>query len=228
MILITRDPEKSNILARKLQEKGLKTMISPLFEVLTSQISPNQEEFFKNNQINSLIISSSNVIDYLTNMKLPKDIQIFAIGQRTAQNLQEFGYKNIKYAQNSANSLLELVKNNSRKEDQIIYLSGEIITIDLAQELEKAGFKAKKIIAYKIKEEKSLSDEVILAIKNKKIKQVTIYSQNTLNIFQKLILKHNLLEYCNELELLCLSDELVKFAKKAGFTKSQNINIIWK
>ncbi len=226
MILVTRNQDKSLELSQKLRDKGFATITYPLFQVLVNKISIPDKIFFNKNPIDAVVISSNNAIKYLQEIQLSKNIAIFTIGENTANNLQELGYSNIKKAQNSAISLLELVKNCVNKQEQIIYLCGEIVTIDLSEKLQDEGFKAKKIISYKIQEQNYLCDEVITKIKNYTIEFVTIYSKNTLTIFHKLLLKHNLLEYCSSIKLLCLSDEIIKYAARIGFPKGTNINLI--
>lgn len=227
LTLITRDYEKSIKLAQAFKDKGLSTIIFPLFRLSTNKISFFSKIIFKINSHNiAFAISSSNAIPYLDQVQLNKNIRIFAIGEKTAKNLEESGYKNVKFAENSVISLLELVKNYVSKKDSIIYLSGEIITLDLATELEKQGFNAKRIVAYKILEEENFSEEIIEKIKNNQITQAVIYSKNTLNIFYKLLSKHNLLEYCKEIKLLCLSNEIIDYSSEIGFPKSENINKI--
>ena len=227
LILITRDQEKSLTLSKALQNKGFKTIIFPLFRVLSNKISFFQNIIFKINSKNIVfVISSSNSINYLEQIKLNKNIPIFSIGENTTKNLEKLGYKNIKTAQNSAVSLLKLVKNSISKKNLVIYLSGEIITLDVAKKLKEDGFKAKKNISYKIVEQQFLSDEIIAKIQNNQITQVVIYSKNTLKIFNKLLSKHNLLEYCKVIKLLCLSNEIINYSREIGFPKSENINKI--
>ncbi len=221
MILITRNKEKSLILDQELQNKGFKTIIWPLFKVIYRKISIFHTTLLKFYNIQAIIISSSNAINYLEKLKFNKNIQIFAISNKTASNLQERGYHNIKTAQNSAKSLLELTKNNSNKKGLLLYLCGEVITENLDLELGNKGFNTKKIIAYKIQEQKYLSNEVITKIQHGEITDVTIYSKNTATIFYKLLLKHNLLEYCSKIKLLCFSDEIANHCKKIGFANSK-------
>ena len=71
-----------------------------------------------------------------------------------------------------------------------------------------------------------MSDEIIAKIKNNQINQTVIYSKNTLNIFHKLLSKHNLLKYCKEIKLLCLSKEIIDSSREIGFSQSENINKI--
>lgn len=226
MILITRNEEKSLFLSKKLQKKGFKTIIYPLFTIIPGKISFLQKFLLKFSKIQAVLLTSSNAIPYLEKIKLDKNIKIFAVGNETATNLQKLGYKNIKKGQNSAYSLLKLAQKNLNKKDLILYLSGEIITQDLAAKLNDDGFKAQKIISYKIKETDFLTNQIIKNIKNNKIDEVVIYSQNTAKIFHTLLKKHDLLKYCKKIKLLCFSDKIVNFSRSIGFTNCQNLNQI--
>jgi len=227
MILITRDYENSLELSQNLQNKGFKSIIFPLFTIITKKFAIFDKIFLKFYQKSkTILISSSNAIPYLEKLNFDRNIKIFAVGQKTADKLLKLNYKNIQIAQNSAKSLLNLAYKKVNKTDLVIYLSGKIITQDLAKNLRKEGYKTKRIICYHTKEQKYLPKNIIDKIKSGKINDVTIYSQNTLNIFYKLLSKYNLLEYCKIINLLCFGDKIIDCANKIGFTNSKNIQKI--
>jgi uroporphyrinogen-III synthase len=226
MILVTRDQEKSIILAQKLRNKGLKTIICPLFKVKHIKVSLLNKILFRLFRPKTILITSSNSIDYLEHLKLSKSTNILSVGVNTTQNLKTLGYDNIQTANNSAESLFDLAKQELTKNKLALYLRGEIIKSNLRNELKHYGFKTKQVICYKIVEHHYIEENVIEKIHNHEISGITIYSKNTLLILHKLFLKHNLLEYCKEIKLLCLSEDIRKYSKELGFRKNENINKI--
>lgn len=222
MILVTRDKKQSDILATKLKSKGHNVVIDPLFEVHHIKILPKLDV----DDLQAILITSSNSIPFLRKLNIDQKTKILAIGEKTAKKIKNYGYSNIIFADGNAISLKKLaIKNLSKNSGYVLYLSGQVITLDLAKELKKFDFKVKRVIAYKIKEKTFLSKDAINKIKNQKINKVLIYSQNTAFIFYRLIIKHNLLEYCHYLTIECISNKVADYFKKLGFTKITKLSI---
>jgi len=217
-ILITRPKKEAKILAKKLENIGYETVIESLFSI--KKESP--KKFYKNPQ--AIIITSSNACSFLKKLNLAKNTLILTVGENTRNASMKLGFNNIISANNSATSLYNLaLKTLSSKKGLIIYLSGEIITIDIAKKLEKKGFKAIRLIAYKTVRKIKLSNSLIDQIKNNQINLAVIYSKETATTFYKLLLKHNLLEYFIKIKLLCLSKNIALYCKKLGFKKTELI-----
>lgn len=215
-ILLTRPQEASQKIAQNLAKKNLLSLIQPLFSII--QINNFQPI---NQKIQAVLISSSSAIFALEKLLLKKDILVFAIGEKTALEIKKLGYQNILIANNSAASLLNLaLKNLSKSQGLILYLSGEIITLDIAEKLREQNFEAKRIVAYKTKEAASFSTSTIEEIKQEKIGEVWIYSKNSLRIFYKLAKKHNLLECLSRIKILCLTKEISDLAYEMNFLQT--------
>ncbi|MDA0902155.1 MAG: uroporphyrinogen-III synthase [Proteobacteria bacterium] len=224
--LITRPKYKSEILAQKLQEQGYETLINPLFEVRHRyNLTSKEIALLQNPQ--AILITSDNAIPALKKLALAKDVKIMAVGKITADKIIHCGYKNVSYAQNSAQSLQELALNKLNKDGgMVVYLAGELVTLDLAQQLHKHGFKSKKITVYSIDESKQFEPTIIEKIHNNQITQILVYSQNTALILHRLILKHKLLECFKGIKILCLSKKIADYCLDLGFQKIGNINEI--
>ena len=215
-ILLTRPQEASQKIAQNLAKKNLLSLIQPLFSII--QINNFQPI---NQKIQAVLISSSSAIFALEKLLLTKDILVFAIGEKTALEIKKLGYQNILIANNSAASLLNLaLKNLSKSQGLILYLSGEIITLDIAEKLREQNFEAKRIVTYKTKEAASFSSSTIEEIKQEKIGEVWIYSKNSLRIFYKLAKKHNLLECLSRIKILCLTKEIADLAYEMNFLQT--------
>ena len=214
-ILITRPKKEAKILAEKLEKIGFETVIESLFSVRKN--SPDQ--FYQNPQ--AIIVTSANACDFFKKLDLAKNTLILCVGENTKNAIIKLGFNNIIPANNSAISLYNLaIKKLSRKKGLIIYLSGKIITVDIAKKLNNKGFEAIRIIAYQTIKKTKLSASLINQIKNNQINSTTIYSKETAAIFHKLLLKHNLLEYFDKIKLLCLSKNIVLYCRQLGFRKT--------
>ncbi|MCE3255132.1 MAG: uroporphyrinogen-III synthase [Rickettsiaceae bacterium] len=212
-ILLTRPVKSSQKIAKILTEKNLSFLIQPLFSIIKNK---NLEPLSQMPQ--AVLITSSNAVFALKKLGIKKDILILVVGKKTADSIKKTGYKNVVFANNSATSLLELAKEKlSKNSAEILYLSGSIITIDLAQELLQQNYSAKRIIVYGTKEVEEFSKESIDEIGSGNITEVWIYSKNSEKIFYKLAEQHNLLGPLKRVKILYLpgkdgkNDEFINY-----------------
>lgn len=194
-ILLTRPKKLSQEIAKTLHHQ---TIIQPLFSV--HKINLPKENF---QNLQAVLITSQNAVFALEKLSIKKDILILAVGEKTALALRKLGYQNVICANNSALSLLNLaIQKLSKNNGLVLYLSGSIITLDLAEKLHEQGFEAKKIVVYKTKETEDFSKKTIDEMSNGNISEVWIYSKNSEKIFYKLARKHNLLECLKKIKIL--------------------------
>lgn len=225
-ILITRPKNQAQDLARTLTAQGFSTFIEPLFSVKKLPVSSE-----KIDEISAVIITSANASFALIDSSLPKETKIFAVGKKTAEQLLENGFKNIIFSpQNSAKSLCELIqKTHEDKTRPILYFHGSIMSLDFARELKKFDFNVKNICVYKTEEMTNFSAEFLQFAQRNSCDEVLIFSKNSAQIFFKLAKKHNLLEYFNSSQILCLSSEILNLVKEFGFKKvktfSENLTL---
>ncbi|MES2677355.1 MAG: uroporphyrinogen-III synthase [Pseudomonadota bacterium] len=215
-ILLTRPQKLSENIAKNLSKKNLSSLIEPLFSIAPiDNLQPITEK------LQAILITSSAAVFALEKLALEKDLLILAIGEKTADKIKKLGYQNILIANNSAASLLNLaLEKLSKSNGLILYLSGEIITLDLAEKLQEQNFSAQKIVVYKTTPSQKFSTPTIDKIKNGEVGEVWIYSKNSLKIFHQLAAQDNLLEYLREIKILCLTKEIADLADKMNFLKT--------
>ena len=73
-----------------------------------------------------------------------------------------------------------------------------------------------------------ISKAVISKIVLGKINAVTIYSNNSADIFYHLLVKYNIFAVCKNIKLLCFSDEICQYCQNIGFLRVVNIKSIKK
>lgn len=205
-VLITRQKNQSQKIAKLFEVQGFTVFIEPLFFV--EKIDVKKQIF--DEEISAAIITSINACSALNDFSFPKNKKIFAVGKRTAEKLSENGFKNIAISpKNSAASLMDLIiKTHKNKTDSLLYFHGSIISLDYEKELKNFGFKVKKILSYKTYESENFSTELLEISRQKIFDHVLIFSQNSAKIFEKLARKNNLLEYFKASQLVCLSERI--------------------
>lgn len=174
-----------------------------------------------------IIITSMNAIFALEKLHIAKDIKIFTAGDNSANILQNLGYKNIIAGDNSASSILENIisDKNINKNDNIIYLSGELITLDLSEELKKRGYQSIRKKIYKIKAKDNFSNEIIKKLQNKEIQAIALFSKNAFDVFNNLCQKNNLEFLFPHLTLFTISQNIAQYCREKQFGgKIENIN----
>jgi len=215
-ILLTRPQRLSRKIANNLAKKNLPSLIQPLFSiVLIDNIGPIEQK------PQAVLITSSAAVFALEKLLIKKDVLILAVGDKTADIISKLGYQNILIARGSADSLLNLALDKlSKSSGLVLYLSGEVIALNLADKLQESNFSAQKIVVYRTVWNKKFASKTIKEIKLGSISEVWIYSKNSLRNFYKLAEQHNLLEYFNEIKILCLTQEIANLADGMGFLKT--------
>ena len=91
--------------------------------------------------VTGVIIESKNL------NKVDKDIMCFCVGEITEKKARSLGFQNTIAAEGNVSNLKELIlQNYELKETPLLYVSGEIISADLDQQLVKEGYVVKRIV----------------------------------------------------------------------------------
>lgn len=216
-ILITRSKIKSKKVLTIFNNMGYETFAEPLFLVQKKFL---QQEFLITdfNLIKNIIISSSNSVYILKKLNIDKSAIIYTVGAVTAKKILKLGYKNVYYpSKTSALDLCKLILKTHNFKDEFYYFHGEKISFDIAKYLTKKGFSVNDYIVYKIIEINKFSKDLLNYIKLTKLDEVLIFSTNSFKIFLNIINKHNLVEYFNCVNIICMSSKIAKIAKNSGF-----------
>lgn len=219
-ILITRSKSRSKKLKEHLESLGYKVFIEALFSIKKNFLVG--DFLIKNTEkISNILISSANAIYVLKELKITKETPIYTVGSSTADKIKKLGYNNIHYPQKACGKELYKIIINKLEPKTIHYFHGEKISFDFKTKLQRKGFKIENFEVYKTYEKKSFSKKLCDFNKNNKFEEILIFSQNSLEIFNKICLKHNLLEYFNYPNIICLSNKISINAQKIGFKKTQ-------
>ena len=211
-ILITRPQEQAVELADVFAKHGDFPFIEPLFEV--EKIFPS----LPSNNFSALVVTSINACQVLENSGFDRQIKIFTVGKITARKLRQMGFNNVILSpENSAKSLENLI---AQEKGNILYLRGSKISFDFA----KSFAAISEILVYKIHEKENFSAQLLNFAKKRRFDEVLLFSRNSAEIFFKLAIKHNLLEYFLEAQIFCLSENIRSRAEEFGFKKTANFS----
>jgi len=218
-ILITRSKTKSKKLSEYLIKDNHEIFYEPLFKIKKIKIN-----YLKPNSKTPLIITSSNAIHILDNPNIDRLSQVYCSGSITANKIKKKGYKNVVFSKkNTAKDLCKLIKNNLSPQS-IYYFRGEKISFDFKKNLKKYGYLIEDFIVYKTYEIKNFSDFLTNFTKKNFFDEVLIFSNNSLEIFYKYCIQHNLVDYFNLSSIICISQNVAISAQNLGFKKVKIFN----
>ncbi len=202
-ILLTRPLEDIQELILKFQELGHVVSHMPVIKIeKVNYKSINFSEF------SGIIFTSSNAIKYLDTRIIDKNKICFCVGSATEKKARSVGFQNVISADGNVSNLKELILQNfNPSSGKLLYISGEVTTNDLDQDLISSGYNVKRIINYTARSIENLDEKFIEKLKLKMPDIVYIYSQNSALSFLKLIKNYNLGDFWMNTNLMCISEK---------------------
>ena len=145
-ILLTRPLEDCSEMIVKFKSLDHKVSHLPLINV--EKVYHEEINFV---DYGGVIFTSSNAVKNLNLENLNKTLICFCGGNTTEKKARSLGFQNTIAAEGNVSNLKELIlQNYELKETPLLYVSGEIISTDLDQQLLKEGYAVKRIINYKV------------------------------------------------------------------------------
>ena len=202
-ILLTRPLEDIQELILKFQELGHVVSHMPVIKIeKVNYKSINFSEF------SGIIFTSSNAIKYLDTRIIDKNKICFCVGSATEKKARSVGFQNVISAEGNVSNLKELILQNfNPSSGKLLYVSGEVTTNDLDQDLISNGYDVKRIINYTARSIENLDEKFIEKLKQKMPDIVYVYSQNSALSFLKLIKNYNLSDFWMNTNLMCISEK---------------------
>ena len=182
-ILLTRPLEDCSEMILKFQSLGHQVSHLPLLSV--HQVNYEEINF---SDYKGIIFTSSNAVKFLDFKKIEKKMLCFCVGSATEKKVRNLGFQNVISAGGNVNNLKELILQNfDKKNGKLIYVSGELVSVNLDQLLKKEGYNIKRVINYKTIHIEKFEEKFISELKSKIPDIVYIYSQNSASSFLNFI-----------------------------------------
>ena len=155
-----------------------------------------------------IIFTSANAVKFLEYKQIDKQILCFCVGSATEKKARSVGFQNIIAAEGNVENLKELVLQNfDQKDGKLIYVSGEIISVDLDQQLIKQGYNIDRVINYRTNHNKKFDEKFIMELKLNMPDMVYIYSQNSAQSFLNFIKINQLESLWMNTNLMCIGEK---------------------
>ncbi len=202
-ILLTRPLDDCKELILRFKFLGHKVSHLPVIKIQNvNHDKVNVDEF------GGIIFTSANAIKNLNTSSINKQINCFCVGSSTEKVAKQNGFQNIFCADGNVNNLKEVILQNfDKKHDNLLYVSGEIISSNLDKDLISEGYIVKRIINYSVVPNDEVSDEFIRDLKSSIPDIVYVYSENSARNYLSLLKKYKLLDCWMDTNLMCLGEK---------------------
>ena len=202
-ILLTRPLEDSMEMILKFKSLGYQVSHLPLISI--NKIDHEEINF---SDYGGIIFTSANAVKFLDLDKLDKNIKCFCVGNTTEKKARSMGFQNTLSAEGNVSNLKELIlKYYDLKDKQLLYVSGEIISVNLDQKLLKEGYRIKRIINYRVSHNQKFEEKFVKDLKMNIPDIVYIYSQNTASSFLNFIKVYQSENLWMNTNLMCISEK---------------------
>ena len=202
-ILFTRPLEDCHEMILKFQSLGHEVSHLPLINIEGLKYeSLNYSEF------RGIIFTSANAVKFLDIKNIDKKIICFCVGSATEKKARSSGFQNVFAADGNVDNLKELVLLNfNPSEGKLLYISGEVISNNLDQDLISNSYNVERVINYRANAIEKYDESFIEKLKLKMPEITYIYSQNSAINFLKVIKNYQLETLWMNTNLMCIGEK---------------------
>ena len=202
-ILLTRPLEDCSEMIIKFKSLGHQVSHLPLLNI--EKIDYDQINF---SDYKGIIFTSANAVKYLDHKNIDKNLLCFCVGSATEKKARSVGFQNVIAAEGNVGNLKELILQNfDQKDGQLIYISGETISVDLDRQLINEGYSVKRIVNYRTIYNQKFDDNFIKELMLKIPDMVYIYSQNSASSFLNFIKINQSESLWMNTNLMCIGEK---------------------
>ena len=202
-ILLTRPLEDCKEMIIKFKSLGHQVSHIPLLTIDKVDYEQISSLDFK-----GIIFTSANSIKFLDLKNIDKNLLCFCVGSATEKKARSVGFQNVIAAEGNVENLKELILQNfNQKDGNLIYISGQSISVDLDQQLLNEGYNIKRVINYRTSHNQIFSDEFVNELKLKMPDMVYVYSQNSAQSFLNFIKINQSENIWMNTNLMCIGEK---------------------
>jgi uroporphyrinogen-III synthase len=202
-ILLTRPIEDCSEMIIKFKSLGYQVSHLPLLTI--EKVGYEQINFF---DFKGIIFTSANAVKFLDLKNIEKNYPCFCVGSATEKKARSVGFQNVIAADGNVENLKELILQNfDSKDGNLIYVSGETVSIDLDKQLLREGYNVKRIISYRTNHNQKFDKSFVEELKLKIPDIVYIYSQNSALSFLNFIKINQSENLWMNTNLMCIGEK---------------------
>lgn len=204
---LSRPLTDSKLFANELNEYGINCLIAPVMSIVNSAFEVPSA------MPDGILVSSRHACTALSQLPATwRDVPIYSVGHATASLVRELGFQRVTPGGQDMLSLLPHLFENAAKLRQLLYLSGEDITLDVAPRLAENEIHVTRLVVYKAQAASTLLDEVITAMRQGTLTGATFFSKRSALVANQLILEAGLGAAVKSIDAYCLSLNVAEIA----------------
>ena len=159
-------------------------------------------------EFGAIIFTSANAVKHLNIEKLNKNVICFCVGNATEKKARSVGFQNTISAEGNVSNLKELIlRNYNSKDAKLLYVSGELISVDLDQQLIKEGYNIQRVINYRVNHNQRFDENFVKALKANMPDMVYVYSQNSASSLLNFIKIYKSENLWMDTNLMCIGEK---------------------
>ena len=214
-VLLIRPRAESRRLARFLSQRGIAAIVAPVLEIVAI---PNRQTEDVPHQ--AILLTSGNAARAVPEWNPDRGIPIYCVGCATAGRMRHLGYRNVHAAGGNARDLARLVA-GCRQPDagQLLHLSGDHVTGELAESLAGQGFVVVRRLVYRAEAVTHLDGTARQHIAERRVDGVLLFSPRSAQLFLDLLQRASLADRAAAMTAYCLSDAVARTAARFAWRR---------
>ncbi len=211
----------ASLFAKEVKAIDMSPFVEPVMTIEGPKECPAVEKALIKPET-ALLISSPHALQFCSLVEPLKKMPAYAVGARAEAMLQKQGHKGYLMMLPTIDDVLEIIE---KKRDEahftkitdVLYFSGEHISRDITEPLEKLDIHVHRKITYQQKAASDLSDVLVKKIKDKQVQFVCLTSPRMASLCAHLLKKHDIDP--EDIIAVCQSSNIAKEAMQSGFER---------
>ncbi|GEP08082.1 uroporphyrinogen-III synthase [Methylobacterium oxalidis] len=213
-ILLTRPIAQGRMLAGELMELGWDPVVAPMSEI--RPVAWRQEVLAGVQAV--LLTSANGGVQLARTDGIDRMLDVYCVGRATAAPLLEAGFPRVRWARGTAFDLARLVRSElGPGQGPLAYLSGDVVSRDLAQLLGPSGFLVRREIVYETCEASSIPEAVLEDMNLGRIAAVLLLSARTARTFCRLVGNGAGKDACRRIDAIAFSGQIAAVLEPSMF-----------
>jgi uroporphyrinogen-III synthase len=170
----------------------------------------------------AIAITSAHAVHALAGLpETWRELPVYTVGARTASQVAAQGYQPTTSHREGAAAMLSRLRETLPKGASVLYLSGDVTHIDLAQHLSAQGYQCERLTVYRaLAIEKPLA-ALVEAMSQQRVIALTCFSARSAKLAVQQLQQAGQQAACLRLHALCFSAAIAEIAREAGFTHTR-------
>jgi uroporphyrinogen-III synthase len=210
-VLVTRPLRQAEATAERLRALGHEPVVAPLLSIEPTRERPPAGHY------DALIVTSANAAPALASFE--KAARVFAVGERTADEVRGAGFRDVLAAEGDALSLAALVARSLPAGARLLHLAGRDHKPEPRASLLAAGYQLDTSLAYEARAARELPAIMGEALRSGGIDAALHYSRRSAEAALSLSIHEGLTEPFVGLRHVCLSEDIAAPLRERGATR---------